>query len=183
MTHRNRNKIKLMKVSSKTVALTIAPKLVETWRSWRKHQKNLQRNEQPLTHLHFRKILVRGDFRQPRDRASRSTSNSDGIRRNEKLRVILTVTKKDCKVCSSRNKPGGRHKTTYYCDTCPDKPRMYLYLLMVGEDGSRNLQRAGDDSGKRHDGRMIYQNSSHIVSKEVEFENLSSISEQSTDSV
>ncbi|KOX67908.1 ATP-dependent RNA helicase dbp8 [Melipona quadrifasciata] len=33
---------------------------------------------------------------------------------------------KDCKVCSSRNKPGGRHETTYYCDTCPEKPRMYL---------------------------------------------------------
>ncbi|KOX74664.1 hypothetical protein WN51_13098 [Melipona quadrifasciata] len=43
MTHHNRNKIKLMKDSSKTVALTIAPKLVETWRSWRKHQKNLYR--------------------------------------------------------------------------------------------------------------------------------------------
>ncbi|KOX77480.1 Heparan sulfate 2-O-sulfotransferase pipe [Melipona quadrifasciata] len=41
------------------------------------------------------------------------------------LHVILTGTKKDCKVCSSRNKPGGRYETTYYCDTCPDKPRMY----------------------------------------------------------
>ncbi|KOX69055.1 hypothetical protein WN51_06785, partial [Melipona quadrifasciata] len=91
-------------------------------------QVKRQRNEQPLTHLHFRKILVRGDFRQPRDRASRSTSNSDEIRRNEKLRVILTGAKKDCKVCSSRNKPGGRHETTCHCDTCPEKPRMYLVL-------------------------------------------------------
>ncbi|KOX76061.1 hypothetical protein WN51_12873, partial [Melipona quadrifasciata] len=94
-------------------------------------QVKRQRNEQPLTHLHFRKILVRGDFRQPRDRASRSTSNSDEIRLNEKLHVILTGTKKDCKVCSSRNKPGGRHETTYYCDACPEKPRILMLLLTL----------------------------------------------------
>ncbi|CAK9829646.1 Histone-lysine N-methyltransferase SETMAR [Anthophora retusa] len=97
-------------------------------------QVKRQRNEQPLTHLHFRKILVdklRGDFRQPRDRASISTSNSDEIRLNGKLHVIFTGTKKDCKVCSNRNKPGGRHKTTYYCDTCPDKPRMHLVFFCI----------------------------------------------------
>ncbi|CAK9832768.1 PiggyBac transposable element-derived protein 4 [Anthophora retusa] len=88
-----------------------------------------QRNERPLSHLQFRKDLVnnmRGDFRQTRERASKSTSNPDEVRLNGKLHVILTGTKKDCKVCSTRNKPGGRHEMTYYCDTCPNKPRMHL---------------------------------------------------------
>lgn len=92
-------------------------------------QVKRQRNERPLTHLQFRKNLVnklKGDFRQPRERASKSTSNPDEVRLNGKLHVILTGTKKDYKVCSTRNKPGGTHKTTYYCDTCPDKPRMHL---------------------------------------------------------
>lgn len=92
-------------------------------------QVKRQSNERPLIHLQFRKNLVnklKGDFRQPRERASKSTSNPDEIRLNGKLHVILTGTKKDYKVCSTRSKPGGRHKTTYYCDTCPDKPRMHL---------------------------------------------------------
>ncbi|KAK1138071.1 hypothetical protein K0M31_020462 [Melipona bicolor] len=103
-------------------------------------QVKRQRNEQPLTHLHSRKMLVdklRGDFR---DRASRSTSNSDEIRLNGKLRVILTGTKKDCKVCSSRNKPGGRHETTYYCDTCPDEPRMHLGQCFINYHTKRNYR-------------------------------------------
>lgn len=88
-----------------------------------------QRNERPLSHLQYVKTLVdqlRGDFRQTRDRASTSTSSFNEIRLNGKLHVILTGVKKDCKVCSQRNKPGERHQTTYYCDTCPDKPRMHL---------------------------------------------------------
>ncbi|KOX74783.1 hypothetical protein WN51_00390 [Melipona quadrifasciata] len=61
----------------------------------------------------------------------------------ELLRVILTGAKKDCKVCSSRNKQGGRHETTYYCDTCPDKPRMYLNKSshVVTVSGDTGLQR------------------------------------------
>ncbi|CAK9810345.1 PiggyBac transposable element-derived protein 4 [Anthophora quadrimaculata] len=88
-----------------------------------------QRNERPLSHLRYVKTLVdqlRGDFRQNRDRISAFTSTFDEIRLNEKLHIILTGTKKDCKVCSQRSKPGGRHETRYYCDTCPDKPRMHL---------------------------------------------------------
>lgn len=46
-----------------------------------------------------------------------SIINYDEIRLNGKLHVILTGTKKDCKVCSCRNKSDGRHETTYYCDT------------------------------------------------------------------
>ncbi|XP_015187591.1 PREDICTED: piggyBac transposable element-derived protein 4-like [Polistes dominula] len=87
-----------------------------------------QRNEQPLNHLQFRKMLVKqlkGDFQQPR-RPSTSTSNSDEIRLNGKLHVMLSGTKRDCKVCSIRNTPGGRRETSSYCDTCPDKPRMHL---------------------------------------------------------
>ncbi|CAK9827044.1 hypothetical protein ANTRET_LOCUS4783 [Anthophora retusa] len=138
------NRDKILKHSSVSVALTVVPTSIETWQAWQKHQKNFfNRNEQPLTHLHFRKILVdklRGDFRQPRDRASISTSNSDEIRLNRKLRVILSGTKKDCKVCSSRNKPGGRHETTYYCDTCPDKPRMHLGQCFINYHTKRNYR-------------------------------------------
>ena len=102
-----------------------------------------QRNERPLNHLQFRKILVKqlkGDFRQQR-RPSTSTSNSDEIRLNGKLHVMLSGTKSDCKVCSIRNKPGGRHETTYYCDTCPENPRMHLgqcYLNYHTKEKYRN---------------------------------------------
>ncbi|CAK9804154.1 PiggyBac transposable element-derived protein 4 [Anthophora plagiata] len=92
-----------------------------------------QRNEKPLNHLQFRKILVKqlkGDFRQPR-RVSTSTSNSDNIRLNGKLHVMLSGAKRDCKVCSNRNTPGGRRETSSYCDTCPQKPRMHLGQCFV----------------------------------------------------
>ncbi|XP_058792504.1 piggyBac transposable element-derived protein 4-like [Phymastichus coffea] len=88
-----------------------------------------QRSERPLNHLQYLKTLVKqltGDFHQPRDRASTSTAESDNIRLNGKLHSILTGVRKDCKVCSRRSKPGKRHQTTYYCDTCPDKPGMHL---------------------------------------------------------
>lgn len=88
-----------------------------------------QKSEQPLNHLRYLKTLVHqltGNFRQPRDRASTSTSDSEDIRLNGKQHNILTGVRKDCKVCSQRNKPGKRHQTTYYCNTCPDKPGMHL---------------------------------------------------------
>lgn len=83
-----------------------------------------QKNERPLNHLRFIKNLVdqlRGDFRQPRDRASMSTANCNEIWLNGQFHVILIGTKRDCKMYSCRNKVGKRHETIYYCDTCPDK--------------------------------------------------------------
>ncbi|CAL1261008.1 unnamed protein product, partial [Larinioides sclopetarius] len=59
-------------------------------------------------------------------RALTSTSDSENIRLNGKLRNIPTGVRKDCKVCSQRNNPGKRNQTTYYCDTCPEKPGMHL---------------------------------------------------------
>ncbi|XP_035737648.1 piggyBac transposable element-derived protein 4-like isoform X2 [Vespa mandarinia] len=88
-----------------------------------------QRRQRPLKHLPYVKTLVQqltGDFHQIRDRASISTSNSEKIRLNGKLHNILTGVRKDCKVCSQRNKLGKRHQTTYYCDTCPEKPGIHL---------------------------------------------------------
>lgn len=41
MTHLDGDKIKLVKGSSKTVALKMSPKSVETRRSWQKYQENL----------------------------------------------------------------------------------------------------------------------------------------------
>ncbi|KAL6417866.1 hypothetical protein ACFW04_012481 [Cataglyphis niger] len=78
-----------------------------------KLEKN-KKGEKPLSHLRFLKTL------QP------STSHFDEIRLNGKLHVLLKGTKRDCKVCSDRNTPGGRREISYYCDTCPDKPRMHL---------------------------------------------------------
>ncbi|KAK2577923.1 hypothetical protein KPH14_011868 [Odynerus spinipes] len=88
-----------------------------------------QRSEQRLNHLRYLKALVHqltGDVRQSRNRASTSISDSEEIRLNGKLHNLLTGVRKDCKVCSQRNKPGKRHQTTYYCNTCPDKPGMHL---------------------------------------------------------
>ncbi|CAK9816388.1 PiggyBac transposable element-derived protein 4 [Anthophora quadrimaculata] len=88
-----------------------------------------QRNERPLSHLQYLKTLVdqlRGDFRQKQpSTASSSQSTSEVIRLNGKLHVILMGQKKDCKVCSQRTS-GQRRQTVYYCDTCPDKPRMHI---------------------------------------------------------
>lgn len=88
-----------------------------------------QRGEQPLCHLRYMKTLVQqltGDFHHARARASTSTSSFEKDRLNGKLHNILTGVRKDCKVCSQRSTPGKRHQTTYYCDTCPDKPGMHL---------------------------------------------------------
>ena len=112
--------------SSETMVLPTSVTVVQIRRSWHKYYSfktkgfgNLfkqciysvkkQKNEMPLNHLRFIKTLVdrlRGDIRQPRDRASTSTANYDEIRLNGKLRVILTGTKKYCKVCSYRNEAG-----------------------------------------------------------------------------
>lgn len=58
-------------------------------------------------------------------------SSYDEIRLNEKLYLILTGTKKDRKVCSCRNKPGRRHKTTYYCDFINDHTRKDTQLKIT----------------------------------------------------
>ena len=55
-----------------------------------------------------------------------STSCFEDIRLNGKLHVIQTGNRNDCRVCSRRNESGKRHQTTYYCNTCPDKPGMHL---------------------------------------------------------
>lgn len=90
-----------------------------------------QRNEIPMSHLKYLKLLVkqlRGDYRQDRGpgRSSTSAATDDSVRLNGKLHIILKGTKKDCRVCSDRKKKGGRHETVYFCNTCPDKPRLDL---------------------------------------------------------
>lgn len=91
-----------------------------------------KKGEKPLNHLRFRKTLVeqlRGSYRLHREQAS--MSRSDEIRLNGKFHVVLKGPKRDCKVCSDRNRPGGRREVTYYCDTCPDKPRMHLGYCFI----------------------------------------------------
>lgn len=79
-------------------------------------------------HGNFVKTLVNQlrDFCRTRHRASTSTCSYDEVRSNGKLHVMLTGVRKDYKVCSWRNKPGERHQTIHYCDTCLDKLRMHL---------------------------------------------------------
>ena len=87
-----------------------------------------QRNERLLSYVLHVKTLVNQlrDFQQTRDRTFTSISSFDGFCFNGKLHVILIGVKKDCKVCFQRNQPGGRHQITFYCNTCPDKPRIHL---------------------------------------------------------
>ncbi|XP_015436661.1 PREDICTED: piggyBac transposable element-derived protein 4-like [Dufourea novaeangliae] len=90
-------------------------------------QEKIKKGEKPLSHRRYVKTLVeqlRGPYRQQRQQAS--TSHSDEIRLNGKLHIMLKGPKRDCKVCSDRSTPGGRRGVTYYCDTCPEKPRMHL---------------------------------------------------------
>lgn len=85
-----------------------------------------KQNEKPLTHLKYVKLLVDqliNNFRQERFRASTSSSE---IRLNGKLHEMRRGKKRDCIVCSNRQKKGERHETSEYCNTCPDKPRMHL---------------------------------------------------------
>lgn len=87
----------------------------------------LKKNEKPISHLKFVKLLVDqlvGDFREPRGRPS--TSLSTDVRLNGKLHVLRKGSKKDCIVCSKRAIKGQRHETPTFCDTCPDKPRMHM---------------------------------------------------------
>ncbi|KAL2731765.1 piggyBac transposable element-derived protein 4-like [Vespula squamosa] len=86
--------------------------------------RKLKRGESPPSHLHFLKTFVeqlRGRYRQNREQAS----TSDEPRLNGKLHIVLKGAKRDSKVCFNRNKSGDRRETSYYCDTCPDKPRMH----------------------------------------------------------
>ncbi|KAI4480344.1 hypothetical protein M0804_010342 [Polistes exclamans] len=102
-----------------------------------------QRGEQPLCHLRYAKTLVQqltGDFHQARARASTSTSSFENDRLNGKLHNILTGVRKDCKICSQRSTPGKRHQTTYYCDTCPDKPGMHLANCYIKYHTKRNYK-------------------------------------------
>lgn len=88
-----------------------------------------QRNESPLNRLKYVKLLVkqlRDGYGQERDRSSTSSQSNDNVRLNGKLHIILTGKKQDCKVCSRRDSAGKRHATTYFCDTCPGKPRMHM---------------------------------------------------------
>ena len=87
---------------------------------------NTKINEKPLSHLKFVKTLVDqlvGDFRQNRNRSSTSSTE---VRLDGKLHVLRKGTKRDCVVCSRRDKKGQRHETYEFCDTCPGKSRMHL---------------------------------------------------------
>ena len=60
-------------------------------------------NENPLSHLKFV-----GDFRQNQNRSSTSSTE---VRLDGKLHVLRKGTKRDCVVCSHRDKKGQRHET------------------------------------------------------------------------
>ncbi|KAL2719258.1 LOW QUALITY PROTEIN: piggyBac transposable element-derived protein 4-like [Vespula squamosa] len=62
------------------------------------------------SYILFLKTLVeelRGPYRLHREQASTSVS-TDEPRLNGKLHIVLKGAKRDCKVCSNRNKPGGK---------------------------------------------------------------------------
>nr|XP_027198261.1 piggyBac transposable element-derived protein 4-like [Dermatophagoides pteronyssinus] len=83
-------------------------------------------NEESLSHLQYIKTLVdelKGSF--VRYDKNRYLSSHNDTRMNGKLHIMLTGKKKDCVVCSNRVS-GKRHETTYFCDSCPDKPRLHL---------------------------------------------------------
>ena len=68
-------------------------------------------NKKSLSHLKFVKTLVDqlvGDFRQNRNRSSTSSTE---VRLDGKLHVLRKGTKRDCVVCSRRDKKGQRHET------------------------------------------------------------------------
>lgn len=77
-------------------------------------QVNKKKNERPFTiYKNYSESIEISDNREIELRRQLLIT----IRLNGKLHVILTGIKKDCKVCSSRNKSDGRRETTYYCDT------------------------------------------------------------------
>ena len=47
-------------------------------------------------------------------------------RLNEKLHIMRKAGKRDCVMCSKKKEKDGRRQTDNYCDTCPNKPRMYM---------------------------------------------------------
>ena len=85
-----------------------------------------QRKERPISHLRYVKTIVKQLTENFGQTHQASTSCSEDIRLNGKLHVIQTGKRNDCRVCSRRNESGKRHQTTYYCNTCPDKPGMHL---------------------------------------------------------
>ena len=86
--------------------------------------------ERPISHLAFRRQLILSlsePIRSsviPRARPGPRASN-----RIERLRPIphyLTkgTKRRDCVVCSDREKGGTRHLSLYRCDTCTEKPTL-----------------------------------------------------------
>lgn len=91
------------------------------------------KNEQPLTHLEFRKKLIEelaGDVRNRQRRRGRPSTRDRVERLNKEQHFMAQKRKgqsKDCAVCSNHKVPGERKKTVYFCKTCTRLPGLHLY--------------------------------------------------------
>jgi len=87
-------------------------------------------NRKPLGHKKFRqKLLMQliGNFRVPKSKSGRPSTGDTEQRLDGTGHFIYNNPNKhkDCTVCSNRKIPGGRHETTYFCDTCERKPGLH----------------------------------------------------------
>ncbi|CAD1468564.1 unnamed protein product [Heterotrigona itama] len=70
-----------------------------------------KQNKKLLTYLKY--VELTNNFRQD-------------LELNRKFHEMCKAKKRDSVVCSNRQKIGERHETSEYCNTCLDKPRIYL---------------------------------------------------------
>ena len=88
-------------------------------------------SQRPLTHLEYRRSLVRSlaavyvqsaPPRVPgRRKRPHTPQHGDPERLNQQPHFLERGSQRDCSVCSSQHS-GHRHRTTYFCKTCPSYP-------------------------------------------------------------
>ena len=87
-----------------------------------------------IPHIAYRRSIVEAlatrylSSSPPRPRVGRprkrSHPDTDPERLNGHLHLLGKRQQRDCVVCSSQSASGNRHRSTYYCKTCPNNPSL-----------------------------------------------------------
>lgn len=90
-----------------------------------------ERNLNSISHLKFRRNLIDqlvANVRNTSRKRGRPSKTDTEERLNGKPHFIMKrqdSSHKDCAVCSRRNVSGGRHETSYFCETCSRQPGLH----------------------------------------------------------
>lgn len=101
--------------------------IVNSYHLWTIDRK--ERKLPKISHLKYRKNIIEQLVEGVRN-TSRKRGRPSGTDAEERLNglphfIMKNKAHKDCSVCSNRNEPGGRHETSYFCETCSRNPGLH----------------------------------------------------------